>query len=288
MHILDSMIEEDVETHTADGLVLRGRRWSRPGGGETRGTLAIAHGLGEHVGCYRHIVESLGASAPLEAVGFDFRGHGRSPGRRGVVRSYEDLTLDLRACLAFIEREQPGKPIVLLGHSNGGLVALKMLLEHPNSAVRALLLSNPMLRVAVQVPIWKLALGRFLRATAPGFTLSAALPKGYLTRDLSLIPGRADDPLRHTRSSPNLYFGMVENGETVLSRAGEIRISTFLILGGADPVVDSRAGREFFEKLGAEDKTLLLSPDDVHEPLNDLDRGPILADAGRWLADRLD
>lgn len=286
MPILETLKEEDISTTTADGLILRGRHWLPEGGGETRGVVLISHGLGEHVGCYREAVESLRAFAPMEAIGFDFRGHGRSPGRRGVVRRYDDLVQDLRAGLEFVRRERPGKPVAILGHSNGGLVALLTVLNEPGGPIRALILSNPVLRLAVRVPKWKKALGRFLRIAAPGVTLSAKLPSDYLTRDLSTAPERARDPLRHSRTSPNLFFGMIENGERVFERAEEIQIPTFLILGGSDPIIDSEAGRSFFEKLGAEDKTLLLSPEDRHEPLNDVDRGPILADAARWLAER--
>ena len=283
----ERIIEQDVETTSRDGVLLKGRLWTRSNGASPRGTLVIAHGLGEHGGCYRHVVEALAEFAEIDAIAFDFRGHGRSPGRRGVVRCHDDLTLDLLASLEFAARARPVAPIVLLGHSNGGLVAIKTLLHEQVPDVRALILSNPALRLSVEVPRWKLTLGKILRATAPTLTLSAALPIDRLTRDPSCHPDRASDRLRHSRTSPGLFFGMVEHGEAVRNRAREIEVSTLLILGGADSVVDPAASRAFFDALGGEDKTLLLHPEAVHEPLNDLDRRAILADFGKWLAERV-
>ena len=95
------MNEQDVETTTRDDVILKGRRWTSSNGLEPRGTLAIAHGLGEHGGCYRHVVEAWGKAAAVDAIAFDFRGHGRSPGKRGVVVSHDELVLDLLAALEF-------------------------------------------------------------------------------------------------------------------------------------------------------------------------------------------
>ena len=110
----------DVSIPTPDGLVLLGRHWARP---NPRGVVIVAHGFGEHGGCYRHVAEALGPALEVDFVAPDLRGHGRSPGRRGVVGRYEELTSDLRAVLAWAESERPGLPRFVLGHSNGGQVA---------------------------------------------------------------------------------------------------------------------------------------------------------------------
>src|SRR5690606_7543262 len=106
---------------TPDGLHLHARLWSRHG---TRGLLIVSHGLGEHSGCYAGFAEQLGAqAAPGDLLAFDYRGHGRSPGRRGVVRRYEDFGTDLRTVLAWARKKRGDQPFFLLGHSNGGQVA---------------------------------------------------------------------------------------------------------------------------------------------------------------------
>src|SRR5579883_1505703 len=114
-------IPRDVTITSLDGTPLKAWYWSRPG---PRALLVIAHGFGEHGGCYRHVAEVLGPALEIDILAPDFRGHGRSPGPRGVVRSYDDLVADLDAALKWAEAHRPGLPQYVLGHSTGGQVLL--------------------------------------------------------------------------------------------------------------------------------------------------------------------
>lgn len=276
----------DVTLEATDGTPLKGWLWERP---EPRAGLILAHGLGEHAGCYRRVARTLGPALGIDVLAFDFRGHGRSPGRRGGVRGFDDLTADLRGALAWFEQQRPGLPRFLLGHSNGGLVALRTLLGG-GMEVAGLILSNPALRLAMPVPHLKRWAGVVLRRVAPGVTLNAALPVAMLTRtrDLEHLEERLNDPLRHSRISAPLYFGMIEGGTLVLSRAAEITTPVLMILGDADPVIDPRASRKFFDRLGSPDKTLRVYPEMLHEPFNELDSDLVLDDLAAWLSARLD
>ncbi len=153
----------DLVIRSADGLPLRAWHWTRP---NPRGVLLIAHGFGEHGGCYRHVAETLGPALEIDVVALDFRGHGRSPGRRGVVRRYDDLIGDLRATLSWTGQARPGLPRFLLGHSHGGLLALRFALQN-DSGLAGLIGSNPALKLMTRVPRHKLRVGRFLRRFAP-------------------------------------------------------------------------------------------------------------------------
>ncbi len=275
-------VEADVAFPSADGTGLRGRSWSVPA---PRAVLVIAHGLGEHGGSYRRTAEVLGASADVDILAFDFRGGGRSPGRRGVVRRYDDLTSDLVAALGFAARERPGLPRFLLGHSNGGLVAIRAMLGG-DRGLAGLILSNPLLRLSARVPPWKRAVGEFLRVVAPGVTLPTGLTNEQLTRDPDFIAGIEADPLRHGRISPPLFFGMRRSGPEALARAGEIRLPTLMILGADDTIIDPASGRLFFDRLSSRDKTLKVYINMRHEPLNELGRDVVLADVAGWLRGR--
>ncbi len=96
-----------------------------------------------------------------------------------------------------------------------------------------------------------------------------------------------NDALRHNRISAPLFFGMLEGGAMLLARAGELRTPILMIVGGQDSVVDPAAAREFFDRIGSEDKTLLLYPKMLHEPLNELGREQVLDDLVRWIEPRL-
>ena len=269
----------DVAFPSLDGTALRARLWASP---HPRGALVIAHGLGEHGGSYRRTVEALLRVLEIDVLAFDFRGSGRSQGKRGVVRSYGDLSLDLAAATGWIAGERPGVPRFLFGHSNGGLVAIRTVLER-DLGLAGLIVSNPSLRLSARVPIWKRLTGEVLLRVAPGITLETGLTNDQLTHDPAIIAEIAADPLRHSRISPPLFFGMSANGPSVIARAGEIRLPTLMILGGSDPIIDPAAGRIFFQNLGAEDKTLKVYPEMRHEPLNEIGREAVLADVAAWI-----
>ncbi len=87
--------------------------------------------------------------------------------------------------------------------------------------------------------------------------------------------------------SAPLFFGMLEGGEMLIARAGEIHAPTLMIVGGQDSVVNPSAARELFDRLGSEDKTLLLYPKMLHEPFNEIGREQVFDDVVRWLEPRL-
>lgn len=266
-----------------DGLHLKVRCWftARP-----RGTVVIAHGLGDHAGAYAHLAEAIGSRLEVDILALDFRGHGRSPGRRGVVRRYEDLVEDLKAALAWARDRLPKLPLFVLGHSNGGQVVLRLALDPP-TGLAGVIASNPAIRIAMPVPPGKLRLGKILLSIAPWFTLRSNAPSAWMTRDPAMQQAYRVDGLRHNRISPPLFFGMVEGGEMLLARSGEIAIPTLLLIGGQDPVICPAASRDFFDRLGSEDKTLLLYPKMLHEPFNELGREQVFDDVVRWLDPRL-
>ncbi|HJV95044.1 MAG TPA: alpha/beta fold hydrolase, partial [Albitalea sp.] len=110
---------------TADGLALHLRHW--PVAGPARGTVLIVHGLGEHIGRYAHVAERLNGWG-WSVVGFDHRGHGRSAGALGRLNRDDDLLRDLALVIDAVRAHATG-PLVLLGHSLGGLVAARFVAE---------------------------------------------------------------------------------------------------------------------------------------------------------------
>jgi alpha-beta hydrolase superfamily lysophospholipase len=267
-----------------DGLRLKVRWWptQRP-----RGIVIVAHGLGEHGGAYAHLAEVIGSPLDLDFIALDFRGHGRSPGRRGVVRRYDDLVGDLAAIVSWARNRRPDLPLFLLGHSNGGQVVLRLLLE-TGPDLAGVIASNPSIRIAMPVPPGKLKLGQVLRLLAPWVTLRSQAPSAWMTRDPVMREKFQGDTLRHDRVSAPLFFGMVEGGEMLLARAGEIKTPILLLLGGQDQVICPSSSREFYDRLGSDDKTLMVYPKMLHEPLNELGREQVFDDVARWLEPRLE
>jgi alpha-beta hydrolase superfamily lysophospholipase len=273
--------DRDVEIRSAGGLLLRARLWAQP---DPRGIVAVAHGFGEHGGNYEHVAQAIGPAAGVDFIALDFRGHGRSPGKRGVVDDYEDLVSDLISTLEWASNARPGLPRFVLGHSNGGQVALRAALDPQTKwMIDGLIVSNPSLRLVEKVPAYKLRLGRFLLRHAPHVTLRAPLEAGRLTRDLELQRKRQNDPLCHCRMSAPLFFGMVEGGAMLIERAKELDLPVLMILSDADPIIDPISSRAAFEKFSSTDKSLKIFPGMLHEPLNELGREQVFAAITSWL-----
>lgn len=275
--------QEFVTIPSEDAMPLHATLWAAD---EPRAVMIIAHGVGEHGGCYADVATSIQASMPdLEILAVDFRGHGLSPGRRGYVDDYRDLIGDLRATLRRIGDRRPDLPIFLMGHSNGGQVALRLAIEEPNG-IAGLVLSNPAVKLALHVPRWKLAVGRFLQRWAPRVTLTGSLNPELLTRDAAQWPDRLADTLRHSRISAPLFFGMVEGGKRLIGEAARLHVPLLLLLGTSDPIMDPGATLQLFENIGSSDKQIRLYPQSLHEPLNDLDRAQVIHDILAWLRER--
>jgi len=113
---------------TADGLTLRLRDWPLDG---ARGSVVIVHGLGEHIGRHAHVAAHLNDWG-WRVVGYDQRGHGASEGARGALARDDDLLRDLALVIDAVRAEHTG-PLILLGHSMGGLVAARLFVVNDSS-----------------------------------------------------------------------------------------------------------------------------------------------------------
>ena len=150
------------QTSDTSSAGLHHRTWARP---EPRAVVLVVHGMGEHCGRYEHFAAYL-VDCGYEVHAMDHTGHGRSGGRRGHVMSFSELTAGVAACVEHLQEEWPGRPLVVLGHSLGGLIAARLLLEAPEAA-DALILSGPCFRVAVPIPGWKRKVATFLSSRLP-------------------------------------------------------------------------------------------------------------------------
>ncbi len=115
-----------------------------------RGILVISHGLGEHSGRYKYLLEHLKGKR-ISVYALDHRGHGRSSGRRGHVMDFGEYTADLAYFINFARDEYPGIRIFLLGHSMGGIIAMNYAIAHQD-VLAGLILSSPALVSVVEAP----------------------------------------------------------------------------------------------------------------------------------------
>src|SRR4029450_12297013 len=125
-----------------------------------------------HTGRYAHVLSFL-AERSFTGYAFDLRGHGRSDGLGGHVDSFDDYLQDLRSVHELAAREHPGLPLFLLGHSMGGLVALRYA-QRGGGGLRGLVLASPLLGIAPasRPGAARAALGRACSALWPRLRLA--------------------------------------------------------------------------------------------------------------------
>lgn len=254
---------------------------------KSNGTLVISHGQAEHSNCYHRLVSAL-EDFNWTILAWDMRGHGRSEGKRGFAENFSDYVLDFEKFLQQITPDyvEKGKPLVLLGHSMGGLVQLKALLNSVdgNVPVTAQVLSSPLLGLGLPVPAWKDKAAHLLHQFLPQVTMGNELKYSQLTRDLDIQKEYDHDVLRHDQISSGVYIGMTESIAIVQSKAQQIKLPSFFQIAGKDSVVSSIAAQEFFEKLGSSDKKMQVYKESLHEVYNDLDREEAFRDLKNFLS----
>jgi alpha-beta hydrolase superfamily lysophospholipase len=274
---------------TRDGLALHVQAW--PAAGGSAGTVLIVHGLGEHIGRFAHVAARLNAWG-WSVVGYDQRGHGRSAGARGQLPRDDALLEDL-AMVIDAARSAHAVPLVLLGHSMGGLVAARFVaggVGAPEAAhawhrpIEALVLSSPALDAGMS-GLQKMLLA-VLGRLAPNLAVNNGLKPQWISRDPGVVQAYTADPLVHDRVAPRLVQFIVDGGRVVRERAARWPVPTLLLYAGADRCV-APAGSAAFA--AAASPSLVASrefPALFHEIFNEPEQGQVFDVLGQWLAGR--
>jgi len=221
----------------ADGLELYVRDWPLPG---AHGAVLLVHGLGEHCGRYDALADWFRGRG-YAVRSYDQRGHGRSPGRRGALSHEDDLLNDLAAVYRHYAGAVPHAPL-LLGHSMGGLVALRAVLDGRVSTP-ALVLSSPALRA--HTPTWLQRLAHGLARFVPALPLHNGLPASGTSHDPRVVAAYRTDPLRTARITPRLADFIFRAGPSCIADAVRLDVPTLLLAAGSDCLVDPSGSRDF-------------------------------------------
>lgn len=265
-----------------DGLDLAWRRYAPAA---PRATVAVLHGGGDHSGRYPGITAAL-VRAGMEVALLDFRGHGRSGGARWHVLRFGEYLDDLEVFLERVRAGASGRPLFLVGHSQGGLIAALWGLD-PRRPVAGVVLSSPWLRLAFEPPRLKVAVGRLLGTVWPSLPVPAGLDLATLTGDPEMQRWTEEDPLYGRKTTPRWFDEGTAAQAEVRRRAGEFAHPLLVLLGEADAIADPAAGRAFFEAAASRDKRLLSYPGFRHEVFNEVGRERPIADTVAWISARV-
>jgi alpha-beta hydrolase superfamily lysophospholipase len=273
---------DDARTHwqaMADGQRLYVRDWPCR---DARHAVLLLHGLGEHSGRYAALARWFNARG-WAVRGYDQRGHGRTPGRRGALRGADDLLADLTTVYDDYAAGLPCAPL-LLGHSMGGLVALRTVLDG-RVAPPALVLSSPALRA--YTPAWLQRLAHGLARVLPNLPLNNGLPADGTSHDPQVVADYRSDSLRTALITPRLADFIFRAGAACIADAPQLRVPTLLLVAGSDRLVDPAGSRDFADGAWAAQRLTTRFFDTLyHELFNEAEpgRGQVLKQLGDWLA----
>lgn len=222
--------------HTRDGTQLYLHHWALP---DTRRIALITHGLGEHGARYAVLARWLN-SLGWNVVAWDQRGHGRSEGPRGALRSPQDPVTDLEDVIREVNPDR--QPLLLIGHSAGGAFAARFTLEHPE-LVDALVLSSP--AFAADLSPWQRVLLAFGNLCAPSLAQANGLDPEFISHDRAVVQAYKQDPLVHDRVTARLARAILDAGRAAVEAAPAWRVPTLLLYAGDDHFVASRGSEAF-------------------------------------------
>ena len=261
------------------GIRLHTQAWYPDG--DSRAVVVLIHGLGEHSSRYGHLAEAL-VGHGNEVHALDHRGHGRSEGTRAQVRRFTDLIDDMHAFVTDVRAQSPGKPFFILGHSMGGLVSLRYVIEHAEG-VDGLIVSATAASPPKNISKVTITVGRAVSRVLPNIGV-AQLPLDKVSRDPDVVRAYFDDPLI-TKSKVRARMGAELLDAMTVVDAGlpSITIPVLVLHGDGDVIADPDSSRHVHARVGSADKTLRIYPELWHEIFNEPERAQVIADVVAWL-----
>ncbi|MFV0524265.1 MAG: lysophospholipase [Acidimicrobiales bacterium] len=244
-----------------------------------RAAVLLVHGLGEHSARHAYLGAFL-AERGLDVLGFDNRGHGQSGGPRGHVGSFVEFVDDVEDLV--VERHQLDRPVILLGHSLGGLIAATAVVEG-RARPDLLVLSSPALGASGSR--WQRLAAPLLGRVVPRVRVPSGTDGTRVSRDPAAQAAYADDPLRLRGVSAGLgreIFGAMTSTSAQLDR---ITVPSYVLHGSDDEVVAPEASRPLN---ALPNVTYRLWPGLRHECFNEPERAEVAAALMAWIDDQLD
>ncbi len=263
-----------------DGDNIAVQDWPLAQAHQLRGVVILVHGLGEHAGRYDHVARRLNEWG-FAVRGYDQYGHGESGGKRGGLTSDDRLLDDLGDIVESTRKRMPkGCPLIVIGHSMGGLVAALFVMQNAKK-IDALVMSSPALDPGLDA-FQKLLLA-VLPKIAPNVRVGNGLDVSKISHDLNVVQAYKNDKLIHDRISARLAKFIADGGLTVLAAAPQWKTPTLLMFAGQDKLVDPAGSRAFCAAAPTSVVTSLCFEALYHEIFNELDSVPVFAKLKTWL-----
>lgn len=256
-----------------------------PADGAAKAVLLIAHGYAEHGGRYAALARRF-AGLGYHIYAVDHWGHGRSDGRRGYVPDLSVFTAGMAEQLAYAKAQHPDLPRFLLGHSMGGLVAVRHLVRAQGD-YQAAALSGPALAMQPRPSIVARGTARLLSRFAARLGIMK-LDGAAVSRDQAEVAAYTSDPLVYRgRMSARLAHQMIVHMARAQAGAAHISLPLLIQHGGADRLTAPAGSVRFMRHVGSVDKRLKIYDGLYHEIYNEPEKDAVIGDLTHWFESHL-
>lgn len=229
---------------TSDGIAIAGHM--HPAAGTARANLVLVHGLGEHMGRYQAMAKAL-AWHGINVWTYDQRGHGQSPGKRGVARLSE-LSADAAAMVAHA-KDETGLPTALFGHSMGGGVGLNTLLRLQPDVCCAII-TGPWIELGRAIPAPLLGLIQRMPRLFAKASIANGIAAEALSHDPAIVSAYGSDQRNHDRVGLLLAADLCQNAQWLYQNATRLPAPLLLMHGQADSICSIQGSRRFAAAAG--------------------------------------
>jgi alpha-beta hydrolase superfamily lysophospholipase len=276
--------ESTLSTFVAnDGDNVMIQDWPLEPGVVIRGVVIVVHGLGEHAGRYDHVARQLNAWG-FAVRGYDQCGHGESGGPRGSLPTDSRLLDDLADIVDSTRLRMSKKtPLILLGHSMGGLVVGRFV-SLAMRPVEALIMSSPALDPGLS-PFQKFLVS-VLPKIAPNLRVGNGVKPQFISHDPAVVAAYRADPLVHDRISARLARFIADASAQTVAMASQWTVPTLLLYAGDDRLLNPQGSRTFAAHAPQKMVTAVCFEDLYHEIFNELDAAPVFGALKQWLDER--
>ena len=268
MNDVSAQIPDNVEEWTFDGTQgdIAARSWLSATD-DPRYVAVLVHGYGEHIGRYDHVAAALIADGAV-VYGLDHLGHGKSDGERVLVSNFDDVVTDLDRLVDQAQDVWPDLPLVMIGHSMGGMIAARYAQVH-GEKLTALVLSAAVIGAFELIP----------QLLALDEMPDDPLPPEVLSRDPAVCEAYAADPLVwHGPFKRPTVVAMAAMIAAIDADASVGALPLMWVHGEEDQLVPMEGTRVGIEKLRGDSFRQHTYPGARHEVFNETNSDEVLAD----------
>lgn len=243
---------------------------------EPKAVIVIIHGAMEHHERYRPLAD-MWRDHGFHVVLGDLPGHGTTSRSRGHITNFDEYIIEASRWIE--EAKSYQLPLFLLGHSMGGLIAIRMMQENKVD-VNGVILSSPCLGIVSKPPVYLRAMSKVMNVVYPSLLVSSNLTVEMATRNKDIRDAMENDSLYLRKVSVRWYSELLKGMKEASEKREEFpNVPLLLMQACEDKIVDKTIVRTWFDELKIDDKAYKEWENCYHELFNEYEREEVFTHA---------